>query len=118
MDNNELIELQKETLETVKEYLGNLIPGMNNVITELREDFKDDTWEYLRMILDGFNWVIEAYNGTADYINKDAVVVDAKEFDAAVLELSNSYKARDKEGIAACLSDKIIPTLEKIKEVI
>lgn len=115
MNNEELLELQKETIETLKEYLGNLIPGMQTVAGELKGEIKEDTWEYLRMILDGFNWVIEAYNGVRDCINKESAVVDDKSFDAGVKKLSDAYVKRNGEAVADALEGEIIPVLEAIK---
>lgn len=117
MTPEEIIELQKETLDTVKEYLGNLIPGMKNVVTELEGDMKDDTWEYLRMILDGFNWVTEAFNGIVDYIDKDGSIFNIKDVDESVKKLSDAYSIKDAVGIAASIKNEIIPFLEKINSV-
>ena len=113
----EILELQKETLASINEYLGNLIPGMKNAADELSGELKEDTWEYLRMIMDGFNWVIQAYNGTQEVINADAVVIDNKDIDAKVEKLGASYKTKDAAGLATSINDDIIPFLEKLKEV-
>lgn len=107
--------LQEETYASVKEYLGNLIPGMNNVIAELTGDMKEDTWEYLRMILDGFNWVVEAFNGIVDFIDPEHTKFDIAQIDASVLKLSDAYKARKAEDIAVILRDEIIPFLAKLQ---
>ena len=107
---DEILELQKETLASINEYLGNLIPGMKNAANELSGDFKEDTWEYLRMNMDGFNWVIQAYNGTQEIINADGTVIDNKDIDGT------AYKSKDAAAIATSINDDIIPFLEKLKE--
>lgn len=117
MTQEELLDLQKETVESIKEYLENLIPSMNNVVVELREDMKEDTWEYLRMILDGFNWVVKAFNGVVSIIDSDASRFDIKAIDAAVGKLSDAYTAKDPAAIADSLEKDIVPFLEKVKEV-
>lgn len=114
----DILELQLETLATVKEYLGNLIPGMKTAAEELTSDMKEDTWEYLRMVMDGFNWVIQAYNGTQDYINKDGVKVDNAAIDAAVVKLGNAYQAKDAANIATSIKEDIIPFLEHLSEIV
>lgn len=113
---DEILELQKETLTSINEYLGNLIPGMKNAANELSGDFKEDTWEYLRMNMDGFNWVIQAYNGTQEIINADGTVIDNKDIDAKVDKLGTAYKSKDAAAIATSINDDIIPFLEKLKE--
>ncbi len=90
---------------------------MNTVTAELTGDMKDDTWEYLRMILDGFNWVVEAFNGVVDYIDKDHVKFDIKKIDNSVKDLSDAYSVRDAVKIANVITKEIIPFLEMIKEV-
>lgn len=117
MTQEEILELQKETFDSVKEYLGNLIPGMKNVVAELSGDMKEDTWEYLRMILDGFNWVIEAFNGIVEYIDEEHTMFDMKEIDEAVKKLGDEYNKKDAAGIAKEIEEGILPFLEKLSTV-
>lgn len=117
MTQEEMNELQKETLETMKEYLGNLIPSITTVIAELNGDMKEDTWEYLRMILDGFNWVIEAFNGIVDYIDKDRKQFDMAVIDSSVKKLSDAYVSKNGVEVANSLENDIIPFLDKLKNV-
>ena len=117
MDTMDITELQKETLASVNEYLTNLIPAMNKVIIELSGNEKEDTWEYLRMIIDGLNWVIEAYNGTSSYINKDSSKIDSAVVDASVKKLSLAYRNKDNGALSSVLAEDIIPFLTTLKSI-
>lgn len=111
-------ELQKETLETMKEYIGNLAPKLTEMVDELRGELAEDTWEYLRMMLDGFNWVIEAYNATSSVINKDNTVINNAEIDGAVKILGDEYAARNPIAVADVIEAKIIPFLNTLSDAI
>lgn len=116
MTEAEVIELQKETLGSVKEYLNNLIPGIETVIIELKGEEKPDTWEYLRMILDGFNWVTEAFNGTVGLLNEKGADFDIASIDASVKKLSDAYGIRNGVSVAECLEGDILQFLNKLKD--
>lgn len=119
LNNNEekvdIEELRQETMESMKEYIGNLIPKFTEMITELRSDIKEDSWEYLRMMIDGFNWVIEAYNGTSVIINSDNSIDEAK-VQEAVDKLSESFIHQEANDVANILEDRIIPFLDCIQK--
>jgi len=108
-------ELQKETMESMKEYIGVLVPKMNGMIVELRGELKDDTWEFLRMMIDGFNWVIEAYNGTSSIINKDKSI-NEDDVQKAVDEFSEAFINQNPIKTADVIELKVIPFLEAISK--
>lgn len=107
--------LQKETMESMKEYIANLIPKLEGMVVELRTDIQEDSWEYLRMMIDGFNWVLEAYNGTSSVINKDKSI-DEKAVQKVVDALSESFIGKDAEATANHISTGVIPFLNQIQE--
>lgn len=119
LNNNEekvdIEELRQETMESMKEYIGNLIPKFTEMITELRSDIKEDSWEYLRMMIDGFNWVIAAYNGTSAIINSDNSIDETK-VQEAVDKLSESFIHQEANDVADILEDRIIPFLDCIQK--
>lgn len=117
MTNEEILELQNETIESLKTYLKSLIPSMEKVVIELKDEMQEDTWEYLRMILDGFNWAVEAFNATQDVINKDGII-DVKVVDESVKSLSDSYTKKDAAGVATTLEECILPFLITIDKAI
>lgn len=117
MTQEEVLDLQKETYESVNEYLEKLIPSMNGVITELEGDMKEDTWEYLRMILDGLNWVIQAFNGILDYVDPDNTKFNVKNIDESIKQLSDVYANKDAVKIAIALKNDIVPFLSQLKDV-
>lgn len=111
-------ELQKETMETMKEYLGNLIPKMEGMVTELRTEVLEDTWEFLRMMVDGFNWVINAYNGCSDVINQGEQKINPEEIDTAISEFGKAFRDQDAEKTADSMEKDIIPFLKKLQSLI
>ena len=110
-------ELQTETMDSMKEYIGVLVPKMNGMIDELRGELKDDTWEFLRMMIDGFNWVIEAYNGTSSIINKDKSI-NEDDVQKAVNEFGEAFVNKDPIKTADVMELKVIPFLDTISKCI
>lgn len=108
--------IQEETIDSIKEYLPELIRGINNVIPEVKGDEKEDTWEYLRMIIDGFNWVIEAYNGTSSILNPDGII-DNKDVSSKVDDLGRAYRNHDGNAVGEILENDIVPFINKLKEL-
>lgn len=105
--------LQKETMESMKEYIPNLIPKLEGMVVELRNNIQEDSWEFLRMMIDGFNWVLEAYNGTSSIINKDGII-DENSVQKAVDELGDCFVNQKAENTAAILESEVIPFLNNI----
>ncbi len=117
MNDNDINELQKETVESINEYLTNLIPAMDKMVAELRGDILEDTWEYLRMIIDGFNWVIEAYNGTKSFFESNQKSIDDTDMESAVKELSHTFHNKEALETSNILEGTIIPFLKNLKAV-
>ncbi|MGN0346137.1 MAG: hypothetical protein ACI4DU_02515 [Lachnospiraceae bacterium] len=113
----DLLEMQKETIEMQKEYLTNLIPKMKGMVVELRTDIKEDSWEFLRMMVDGFNWVVEGFNGIEPIINTNKEI-DVSATDKLVNQFGISYRAKDAEATASALENDIIPFLEKLQTLL
>jgi len=109
--------LQKETLQSIAEYIPNLISGINTVVPELRGEEKEDTWEYLRMIIDGFNWVIDAYNGTSSLINNDKETIDEADISDKNNKLGKAYTSKNGTDVADSLEKDIVPFLNKLMEI-
>lgn len=114
-ENIDIGELQKETIESLKEYIGKLSPKLKEMVIELRTNIQDDTWEYLRMMIDGFNWVIEAYNGTSSIINATGEI-DENAIQKTVDELGKAYIYMDAERVANSIEDGVIPFLALIEK--
>ncbi len=110
----DVTSLQKETMETMKEYIGNLLPKLSDMVSELRSGIQEDMWEYLRMMIDGFNWVLEAYNGTSVIINADGSI-DEGAVQKAVDDFGNSYIDNNAEQTADVIESGIIPFLKAIE---
>lgn len=110
--------LQKETMETMEEYLGNLIPKMEGMVQELRTEVLEDSWEFLRMMIDGFNWVIEGYNGCSDVINAKEKKISSDEIEPAIASFGKAYRAQNAEDTAKIMDEAIIPFLQKLQTVL
>ncbi len=106
--------IQEETIDSIKEYLPELLRGINNVIPEVTGEEKEDTWEYLRMIIDGFNWVIEAYNGTSELLNPNGAI-DNRDISAKVDGLGKAYRNHDGNEVGAILQNDIVPFINQLK---
>lgn len=109
----EIAELQKETIESLKEYIPNLQRGLSQVTEELKGERKEDTDEYLRMNIDGLNWVIEAYNGTVSSVDPEKTKIDVASLEEGVEKLSKSFMAKEDAGIAESIEKYMLPFLEQ-----
>ena len=116
-DKMEAIKEQKiEALKNAEEYLGKLIPAMEQVISEIKGEMQEDTVEFLLQIIDGFNFMIETYNVTRDIVNEPEVLINDEELERAVGNLSEGFSKKDYAMIAEELSSDIIPFLKVFKE--
>lgn len=116
-ENEEVVDveaLQKETMESMKEYIPNLVPKLEGMVQELRTEIQEDTWEYLRMMIDGFNWVLEAYNGTSSIINANGDI-DEKSVQAVVDKLGDAFIDKRPEDVAGLIESGVIPFLKTIQ---
>lgn len=114
----DITELQKETMETMSEYITTLAPKMSAMVEELRTNIQEDSWEFLRMMIDGFNWVLEAYNGTSSLINKNSQVINNEEVEKSVNEFGKAFRNQNAEETADIMEKKIIPFLNTLVEAI
>ncbi len=113
-NNMDVLDIQKETVETLREYLPRLQKGIGEVITELKGERKEDTDEYLRMNIDGLNWVIEAYNGTVSLVDPEKTKVKVDSLEEGIAALGKSYGAKEDDKIAENLENVILPFLSQL----
>lgn len=112
-ENIDVENLQKETMESMKEYIPNLITKLEGMVVELRTNIQEDSWEYLRMMIDGFNWVLEAYNGTSSIINKDGII-DEKGVQKTVDDLGEAFIDKKVEETAKAIETGVLPFLKEV----
>lgn len=113
----ETIKEQKlEALRTAEDYLGRLIPAMEQVVAEIREQMQEDTVDFLLQIIDGLNFMVETYNVTRDIINDPEPLINDEQLENAVSRLSEGFSKKDYPAIAEELSTGIIPFLKVFKE--
>lgn len=112
-ENIDVENLQKETMESMKEYIPNLITKLEGMVVELRTNIQEDSWEYLRMMIDGFNWVLEAYNGTSSIINKDGMI-DEKGVQKTVDDFGEAFIDKSVEETAKAIETGVLPFLKAV----
>ena len=108
-------EQQNEALKTAAEYLGKLIPAMEQVISEIRGQMQEDTVDFLLQVIDGLNFMIETYNVTREVVNDPEPLINDDELEKAVGALSEGFSKKDYSAIADELSGDIIPFLKVFK---
>lgn len=108
-------EQQIEALKTADEYLGRLIPAMEQVCSEIKGDMQEDTIEFLLQIIDGFNFMIETYNVTRDIVNDPEPLINDDQLEKVVGSLSEGFSKKDYASIAEELSSDIVPFLKVFK---
>lgn len=114
VENIDIESLQKETMESMKDYIENLVPKLEGMVIELKNNIQEDSWEYLRMMIDGFNWVLEAYNGTSSFINADQSI-DEKSMQETVDNLSDAFINQKADETANLIELGVIPFLKMIQ---
>ena len=107
----DVVSLQKETIESMKGYIPNLVQKLEGMVVELRTNVQEDSWEYLRMMIDGFNWVLEAYNGTSSIINQDGTIDEAV-VQKTVDDLSSAFIGNKAEETATIIEAGVVPFLK------
>ncbi len=113
MDN--IREQKLEALKSAAEYLGKLIPAMEEVILEIKGQMQEDTVDYLLQIIDGFNFMIETYNVTRDLVNDPEPLINDDELERTVGNLSDGFSKKDYAAIADELSTDVVPFLKVFK---
>ena len=106
--------LQREALEELVSYSGNLVPAVQEMIVELRSAGKEDTEEFLEDIIAGINWEIEVYNQCVSLLNEKGNYIDRSKMGEAVRNLGVSLGAGDRAKIAKCLEEDFLPFLNQL----
>ncbi|WMC93859.1 molecular chaperone [Kineothrix sp. MB12-C1] len=109
---------QKEALQVSKEYLVKLTIGMEELVLELRGNRKPDTDDFMKQCLDGLNWLIQIYNGTADFINEGKVRIEKEEANESILRFNEAVKSKDDNRIAESMEKDIIMFLHNLSNAI
>ncbi len=109
-------EQKLEALRTAEDYLGRLIPAMDQVISEIKGQMQEDTIDFLLQIIEGLNFMIETYNATKDLINDPEPLINDDVLESSVGRLSDGFSKKDYGMIADELSSDIVPFLKVFKE--
>lgn len=104
-------EQQIEALKAGYEYTKRLQNGIESVIVELREERKEDTKEFLDQIMKGINWIIQVVNGTASLINEKEKRINKDEMNEVIVSLNSALKMEEDLQIAKILQEGIMPFL-------
>ena len=108
-------EQQIEALKTADDYLGRLIPAMEQVCSEIKGEMQEDTLDFLLQVIEGFNFMIETYNATRDIVNEPEPLINDDELEKTVGILSEGFSKKDYAAIADELSADIVPFLKVFK---
>ena len=109
-------EQQLEALKDSADYLGRLIPSMQQVVSEIRGEMQEDTVDFLHQIVDGLNFMLETYNVTRDIVNSDGSLVSEDVLEESIGRMSEGFAGSDYGKIAGELDSTMIPFLEAFKE--
>lgn len=104
-------EQQIEALVAGYEYTKRLLNGIETIIVELREERKEDTKEFLEQVMKGINWIIQVINGTASLINEKENRINKDKMNEVILSLNSALKMEDDLEIAKILQEGMLPFL-------
>lgn len=107
---------QMEALKMADEYLNKLIPSIEEVVSELTGEEKEDTKEYLNQVVEGLNFMIETFNATSSLINEEKTIIDQKEWNHVVLNLSDAMVSGNYKQAATILDSGILPILRTFEQ--
>ena len=105
---------QIEALEVMSNYDVRLAKGIRNILIELREEEKEDTKEYLKEIINGLNWTIEAVNGTISLLNETKLRIEKEKFNTSIAKFGEALKSDSNTAIADALEQEMLPLIEEL----
>ena len=110
---------EREVLNTVDEYLYNLINGVKNVSDLIQEGKEQEAFNFIAQVADGLQWVDEAINVTKQYHNNELSLEQINDF---LQEISEALENEDYILVSDLFSYEIMPIIEdlhsKVKEYI
>jgi hypothetical protein len=111
------LDLQREILEELNDYIGKLIDAVQRVSDELGTGRKEDTDEFSNYAIQGINWVIEVFNNCEDIINKNEKKVDKSAMAQAVTRLGAGLREHNDTQVSACLKEDFLPFLRTMEQI-
>ncbi|GAB6158048.1 hypothetical protein JCM39194_12480 [Desulfotomaculum varum] len=110
-------ELIKETLQSCREYIPNLISAVGDAAFLLQSGDEAKGVQLLIKIIDGLQWVIEAVQGVQQ--NGFSLNIDTSDIAVHFQQLESAFAIRDYVLVADLFEYEIIPVLqswlEKVK---
>lgn len=103
---------QVEIIETLKEYIHNLINGINGIIDKITSNKLSETFCVMPDIIEGLQWVNDAVKCTS--LN-EVIEYKEKEFDNLLKEILLSYENNDSILSKDLLKYEVIPFLDNIE---
>jgi len=112
----ELNEQKQEVIESIKEYLNRLIPGIEETVVLLRMADDNKAMKNLTDIFEGLDWLLQASYLTADVIPE---TIDIASVNSLMKEISEGMENSDYVIVADLFEYEILPKLiewsEKLK---
>lgn len=102
---DDILTQQIEALGVAVPYCKKIENAINNVVGELTGERLEDTDEYIESIKNGINWIIEVYNGTASFINKDETVIDKDKVNVSVNKMNMASAGKNDAELAEAFSE-------------
>jgi len=102
---------EKEVLNTVDEYLYNLINGVKNVSDLIQEGKEQEAFNLIAQVADGLQWVDEAINATKKYHDNELSLEQMNDF---LQEISEALENEDYILVSDLFSYEIMPIVEKL----
>jgi hypothetical protein len=111
------LDLQREILTELKDYIGKLIEAVETAAAELKGNRKSDTDELSNYVIQGINWVIEVFNNCEDIINKNEKKVDKTAMAQAVTKLGAGLREHNDAQVSECLTEDFLPFLHTMEQI-
>lgn len=108
---------QEEALRAAYDYTKRLQNGIETIIPELRGEKQEDTKEFLDQILKGINWIIQVTNGTMSLINEKEQRINKEDINYQIISLNAALTENDDQEIVRIFEEGILPFLNELKVI-
>lgn len=109
---------QIEALQVLGEFQNKIIGNTEILIDEMKTSKKKDTDDLLKSVTDALNWEMSILNNTLDFINEKDEILNKRDINDAVIDLSRALQTQKDDMIAAALEKNLLPMLQKVKNAV
>ena len=116
-----LLELMDDTLISIQEYLGRVIPEIDKIVDEFYHEVSSDTWNKFTQLLDGLQYIVDSLNvicENQDWYPNIPQFITVKQNLIKRIMMLQAMENKDRVRISDVLLYEIIPSLTALSREI